>query len=242
MVSRTTVRTRFLLLIIDPDRAAMEALAEQLRHCRIDVICSDDAAEALVRAGALTPDAVLTAATVAPLDGASIARALQRCGAIPTLVGVGQDDGHHASAALSVGARACIPRPYRLKDILPLLRAISPDTVTDDRPPLHAGALTLDSAAHAVYLHGSRISLPLREFQLLHLLMLHAGRVVTRHQINQLVWAGEGEGSNTVNVHIRRLRTRLGDNPKEPFIIVAVRGIGYRLDPPTSPSFGDKKY
>lgn len=230
---RPAVRARFLLLICDPDRQAAEALAEQLRARQIDVICCDDPAEALVQAGAMLPDAVLTAATVPPMDGATIARALNRRGHIPTLVGVGGGEGEQAGQALVAGARACVPRPYKAADILPLLRAISPDTAADIQPVIEVGTLTLDPAAHEVTLRGRKVALPLREFQLLHLLMLHAGRVVTRHQINQLVWAGEGEGSNTVNVHIRRLRARLGDNQKEPFIIIAVRGMGYRLDPPT---------
>lgn len=230
--ARPHVRARFLLLILDPDRQAAQLLADQLASRQIDVICADDPAEALVQAGAVIPDAVLTAASVAPMDGAAIARALSRRGSIPTLVGVGAEEGMQAAAALAAGARACVPRPYRMEDILPLLRAISPDTAADITPILQAGGLILNPAAHEVQLNGRRVILPMREFQLLHLLMLHAGRVVTRHQINQLVWAGEGESSNTVNVHIRRLRQRLGDDPKEPFIIVAVRGMGYRLDPP----------
>lgn len=230
--ARPHVRARFLLLILDPNLEAAETLAAQLRLRQIDVICSSDPAEALIQAGALIPDAVLTAATIAPMDGASIARALSRRGAIPTLVGIGQDDGEHAGAALLAGARVCVPRPYRAADILPLLQGISPDTAAHIVPSIEVGRLVLDPAAHEVILRGRKVILPLREFQLLHLLMMHAGRVVTRHQISQLVWAGETEGSNTVNVHIRRLRARLGDDQKNPFIIVAVRGMGYRLDPP----------
>lgn len=226
------VRARFLLLILDPDRDSAEVLANQLRTRQIDVITCTDAAEALVQAGALMPDAVIAAAMIHPIQGAGVARALQRRAAIPTLIGVGAQDGEQASAALGAGAYACVARPYRVAEILPLLRAISPDTAADIQPTIEAGALRLDPAAHEVYLHGHRIILPMREFQLLHLLLMHAGRVVTRHQIVQLVWAGEGEGSNTVNVHIRRLRARLGDDPKEPYIVVAVRGMGYRLDPP----------
>jgi len=82
-----------------------------------------------------------------------------------------------------------------------------------------------------VSISGQRVRLPLREFQLLHFLMANADRVVTRYQIVAAVWKGE-DHSNTVNVHIRRLRARLGDDPNHPRVIVAVRGIGYRLIPP----------
>jgi len=226
------VRARFLLLVVDPDTTASNAVAAALEDRQIDVVCTTSPADALMQAGALLPDAVLTAAHVPPLRASDIARVLTVHGGITTLVGVGEHDGDEASHALAAGALACIPRPYRLVDILPLLRAISPDTAADFQVAVEVGALRLDPAAVDVRLRGRRVDLPLREFQLLHLLMLHAGRVVTRAQINQLVWSRDDETSNTLNVHIRRLRSRLGDDLRDPKIIVSVRGLGYRLDAP----------
>ncbi|MGI5151353.1 response regulator transcription factor [Plantactinospora sp. CA-294935] len=227
-----TVRARFLLLIVDPDTVGSKAVAAALQDRQIDVVCTDDPADAMLQAGALLPDAVLTAAQVPPMSGSAIARALHTHGCIPTLVGVGEHDGPEASLALALGATACVPRPYRVADILPILRSISPETAADFQAAIQVGALRLDPAAVEVRLRGRRIDLPLREFQLLHLLMLHAGRVVTRAQINQLVWSRDDEASNTLNVHIRRLRTRLGDDLRDPKIIISVRGLGYRLDTP----------
>jgi DNA-binding response OmpR family regulator len=226
------VRARFLLLIVDPDMAAARVVAAALEDRQIDVVATSNPVDALVQAGALLPDAVLTAAHVPPLCASQIARALEAHGGIATLVGVGEGDGDEAGQALAAGARACIPRPYRLVDILPILRAISPETAADFQVAVQVGTLRLDPAAFDVRLRGRRIELPLREFQLLHLLMLHAGRVVTRAQITQLVWSRGDETSNTLNVHIRRLRNRLGDDLRDPKIIVSVRGLGYRLDPP----------
>ncbi|MBM0230411.1 response regulator transcription factor [Micromonospora sp. STR1_7] len=227
-----TTRTRFLLLVLDPDTSTANALAEQLQERQIDVVVTGDPADALLQAGALLPDAVLTATDVPPMRGSAIARALHTRACIPTLVGVGEHDGMEGSLALAAGATACVARPYRVTEILPMLRAISPDTAADFQVAVETGALRLDPAAHEVRLGGRRIELPMREFELLHLLMLHARRVVTRHQINRLLWSGEGDTSNTLNVHIRRLRHRLGDNLRKPSIIVSVRGMGYRLDPP----------
>jgi DNA-binding winged helix-turn-helix (wHTH) protein len=99
--------------------------------------------------------------------------------------------------------------------------------------PLRAGALRLHPAALEAELHGRRITLPPREFRLLHLLMSHAGHVVTRDEIRKSVWgAGERDASNTITVHIQRLRTRLGDPSHDPAIIQTVRRLGYRLVPP----------
>ena len=236
--ARTAKRARFLLLILDPDRAAGELLGDELRRRQVDVIVTSEPADALVRAGMLRPDAVLAAAGTSPMPGSAIARALLTRARIPTIVGVGADDGAEASAALTAGAYACVARPYRPTEIVPILRAISPDTAADFQATLQAGTLRLDPAAHEVYLRERKIRLPLREFQLLYLLMLNAGKVISRHQINKLVWSGEANGSNTVNVHIRRLRHRLGDDPKCPRIIVSVRGMGYRLDPPAAAGAG----
>jgi DNA-binding response OmpR family regulator len=99
--------------------------------------------------------------------------------------------------------------------------------------PLVRGPLALDPSSHEVRMHGvATAPLPLREFQLLHFLMLHAEKVITREQIRVELWGDGARRSNTITVHIRRLRERLGDDPHYPVIIQTVRGVGYRLVPP----------
>jgi DNA-binding response OmpR family regulator len=115
--------------------------------------------------------------------------------------------------------------------------AAPPDQPRPERPrpgrPVRAGALRLIPAALEAELHGRRVTLPPREFRLLHLLAVHAGQVVSRDQIRESVWgAGERDASNTITVHIQRLRTRLGDSRNDPAIIQTVRRLGYRLVPP----------
>ncbi len=225
-------RTRFLLIILDPDRESAEQLADSLHERQIDAIVITDPAEALLEVGVLQPDAVLTAAHVPPMTGSAIARALYTKACIPTLVAVGPNDGDQVAQALAAGARACVSRPYRTFDILQLLQAISPETATEFQAVLEVGALRLDPSRFEVRLGDALITMPLREFQLLQLMMQNAGRVLTRQQIHQLIWHRGEESSNTLNVHVRRIRARLGDDPKHPSILVSVRGLGYRLDPP----------
>jgi DNA-binding response OmpR family regulator len=99
--------------------------------------------------------------------------------------------------------------------------------------PVRAGALRVIPASLEAELYGRRITLPPREFRLLHLLTTHAGQVVSRDQIRESVWgAGERDASNTITVHIQRLRARLGDTRQDPAIIQTVRRLGYRLVPP----------
>jgi DNA-binding response OmpR family regulator len=146
---------------------------------------------------------------------------------------VGDGDGPAAAEALAAGAAACVAHPYRLRELLPILRAIRPDGVAEPQPPLEVGGLRLDPAALEVQLNGRLVRMPLRELRLLHLLMLHVDRVVTREQIRDAVWGGV-PGSNTITVHVQRLRQRLGDDQIDPRMILTVRGVGYRLVPPST--------
>lgn len=227
-------RPRFLLVIADSDNDAARELAGDLAAHDVDAELSVDAADALLAAGRLRPDAVLVSAQQKGLTSTDLVRALCRRAGIPVVVGVGADDGPHAAAALAAGATACVARPYRLPELIPIMRAIRPDTVRMLDPPIESGRLYLDAATMEVRLGGRPITLPMREFELLRFLMNHVDRVVSREEIYQSVWGGQDSAaSNTVTVHIKRLRAHLGDNHKRRHIILTVRGIGYRLVPPT---------
>jgi DNA-binding response OmpR family regulator len=227
----TNPRAGFLLLVAESDEAQATAVQEMLTEHQITAVVCRDGAQALIAAGAEHPDAVLAAASLPELGGAALARALSARTAIPVVVGVGDDDGPAAAAALRAGATACVARPYRLRELMPILRSIRPDGVTALQPVLECGALRLDPGLLEVRLHGDVVRMPMRELRLLQMFMANAGRVVSRQQILEAVWGGQ-PGSNTVTVHVQRLRQRLGDDRDDPQMILAVRGVGYRLVPP----------
>src|SRR5512133_4372949 len=153
---------------------------------------------------------------------------------IPVVVGIGDGQGDQAGAALSSGATACSARPYRLNELIPILKSIRPDSIGMLEPPIECGALRLDPATLEVSLYGRSIRLPLRAYELLRFLMVHADRVLTPDEIYSTLWGQRGgHRSNTLAVHIRRLRARLGDNQEHPRIIQTIRGVGYRLIPPS---------
>lgn len=221
----------FLLLIADADAQRAGELAEALAEHQVTAIVCGDGAEALLAAGAEHPDAVLASATLPTVGGAAITRALQARTTIPVVIGIGGGDGLAAAEALAAGATACVAQPYRLRELLPILRAIRPEAMVELRPPLECGGLRLDPSSLEVHLYGRAVRMPMRELRLLHLLMAHADRVVTREQIRDTVWGGV-PGSNTITVHVQRLRQRLGDDQEDPRLILTVRGVGYRLVPP----------
>jgi DNA-binding response OmpR family regulator len=221
------------VLVIDPDAAGSRALQRQLTPRQVDVVMTDHAADGLLRAGTLCPDAVLAAADVPPLRGCDIARALYERLAIPTIVGVALDDTVGAAHALAAGAIATVARPYSVRQILTVLGSLaSRGTPPPTALPVQIGRLRLDPAAHEVHVGDRRVDLPMREFELLHLLMAHAGQILSHRRIHRLLWNADGVPSNTLSVHIKRLRSRLGQNPGDP-VITSVRGLGYRLEAPS---------
>jgi DNA-binding response OmpR family regulator len=231
-VYSASMRPRFLMVVADPQLSAGRALTAELAKYYVDAEVCADLADALLAAGILRPDAVLLGAEEG-LDRTAVVAALRKRAGIPVVVGIGANDGATAAAALTAGATACVARPYRIAELVPILRAIRPETVGTMEPALECGRLRLDPATMEVRFDGQRIALPLREYQVLRFLMTHADRVITRDQIYQAVWgASQAEASNTLTVHIKRLRHRLGDNQRNPHIIVTIRAVGYRLIPP----------
>ena len=224
-------RARPLLLVVDRS-AAGGALGEVLRGS-VDVRVCTTAVEGLLVAGGLRPDVVLAAADVSDVPCPTLVGLLRRWGGTPLIVGADAADGNLAGAVLRAGATACIARPYRPAEVLALVRSLGVRTSRPEEPPLHCGALVLDPGGRTVRLHGSVVEMPPREFRFLHFLMTRSGRVVSRAELWQQVWGGDGPAaSNTIAVHVRRLRSRLGDDPQRPAILTTVGRSGYRLQPP----------
>jgi DNA-binding response OmpR family regulator len=223
---------RFLLLVVD-DPTSVGELGHALEARQVDMVVCPDSAEGLLKVGSLKPNAVLAAADLQPVDSPTLVRVLRQASDIPIVIGVGNGDGAAAAGVLAAGATACVARPYRPVEVLPILRSVAPTSLPPEEPAIQVGGLRLDPMAQEVHLNNERIHLPMRECLLLQFLMQNANRLVTRDQIIGAVWPNNGAGSsNTVNVHIQRLRTRLGDDPHKAEIIQTIRKKGYRLVPP----------
>ncbi|MFB4282230.1 MULTISPECIES: response regulator transcription factor [unclassified Nonomuraea] len=184
-----------------------------------------DGVEALLRIGAAQPDVLLLSADLPGIEAVTLITTLRRSMDMTIIVGVGPGDAELAMRALHAGATACVARPYRSSELLPLINASS-----NPSAPLLVGEVELDEVAHVVRVCGEPVHVPLREFELLAYLMKNAGRVVTRHEISRHVWHSTvSPPNNTIAVHIKRLRRRIGDDEKRPTHILTVRGVGYRL-------------
>ena len=223
-----------LLLIADEeaDQAEDSGLLPALRDRGIQVHVVADGALALVEAGRLAPSAMLVSARLPVVDGVTVVRTIRAVpghGDLPILLAVGPDDRAQAAAGLDAGASACVGKPYRVNEVLAMIGAIGGRPAGGDRPlataapgrggeggaqeqtVLRYGPVLLDAAAHEVRVDGRIVHLPPREFRLLHLLLTQAGRVVSRETLLTEVWGSPDTDPNTLAVHVRRLRRRLGD-------------------------------
>ncbi|MGI8626762.1 MAG: response regulator transcription factor [Geodermatophilaceae bacterium] len=219
--------TPLLLLVVEPEQHQARTLKAAFdKH--FSVVLTDCAAEALLSAGEFHPDVVLAAARLNDISSEQLVSTLRRHRPLSIIIGMGVDDGEVAEAAMRAGATVCVARPYRTAELEPLVRSLRPTRAS--LAALEYGPVRLDPESQRVFLNNRAIDLPRQEFHLLHLLMSHRDRVLTREQIRKQLWPGlPDERSNTITVHIRRLRLRLGDDPWRPTVIATVRGKGYRF-------------
>jgi DNA-binding response OmpR family regulator len=223
-------RTGPVLLVVD-SHAELGDLSEH----GVTVVHCADGVDALLRIGAEQADVLLLGVDLPDIETTTLITALRRTRRMPIIVGTGPADAEIAMRALQAGATACVARPYRASELLPLIQSTSGASV-----PMRVGEVELDQTAHVVRVRGKIVHVPLREFELLAYLMANAGRVVTREEITRNVWhSAVSPPNNTIVVHIKRLRSRIGDDEKDPVLLQTVRGVGYRLVlPDKSPEVG----
>ena len=217
-------------LVADEDPAARTAVA-RLVGDRVGLVLCGDGAEALWAAGRRRPSVVIVSATLPVVPAAEVAAVLSRHrdGRETVLVGIGPGEADRGAAVLASGAVGVMSRPYRADEIEPLVRSHQEEMkqVLEERAVLVLGALRLDGPAYRVTAAGRPLPLRLREFELLRVLMLQGGGVVTLAQVQEHLHDPRGRpvSPNTIAVHVRHLRARLRGVAE----IVTVRGVGYRL-------------
>jgi DNA-binding response OmpR family regulator len=216
------------ILLAEADEAVADQVTDGLIRAGIEVIGCRDGAEVLLQAGLVHPALVLLGTPLPVVDAARVTELLGRLNPVPVVVGVGPQLAEEAAAALTAGAVALVARPYRLGEILPLL----PRGTSEAAARLKVGDIELDPAGLHVYVRGQVLRLPLREFELLRYLMQNTNRVVSRQQILRELWGGEHTDTNTLTVHIKRLRERIRAVEGSCCTIDTVRGLGYRLECP----------
>ncbi|KOV49795.1 response regulator [Streptomyces sp. AS58] len=217
------------MLLAEPDEDLATRAMDRFSDAGIHTLVCHDGAEALLQTGARRPRAVLLGAPLPVVDAARVTELIARFHPVPVLVGAGPEGASEATEAVAAGAIAFVARPYRIEEIAPLLM---PGRHTGDGSarPLVVGDIELDPAGFHVYVRGRSLQLPVREFLLLRYFMERPNRVISRRELTRALWGVDSLDSNTLTVHIRRVRNKLRDEGDSCCTLDAIRGMGYRLD------------
>jgi DNA-binding response OmpR family regulator len=217
------------LVLAETDAAIAAPLVIAALHLRIDAVWCRDGAEALLAVGAGPPKVLVIAAQTETVAAAGISAAVRGQSDLPILVGAAPGEENLARQALAAGASAVIARPYEISAIAPF--AVNPNAHAGRDPAvLVAGPIRVDRRGYETRVHGRDVQLTRRELDLLVFLIQQRGRVAGRQEISHAVW-GRASDTNTVAVHVKRLRAKLGADPEHGEFIRTIRGVGYRLVP-----------
>jgi two-component system response regulator RegX3 len=225
-----------LILVVDDEQSYRDALTVALQREGFLVDTAADGLEALSRFDAARPALVLLDVMLPKMSGIDVCRELRARSRVPIIMVTARDAEIDAVVGLEVGADDYIAKPFRLRELIARVRAALRRVATTDddgdRPDVvEVGDVRLDAGRHEVYVRGSPVALPLKEFELLELLMENAGRVLTRDVLIDRVWGPNYYGdTKTLDVHIKRLRSKVETDPANPGRIVTVRGVGYRYE------------
>jgi two-component system response regulator RegX3 len=225
--------TRVLIVEDEPDLA--EPLAYLLRREGYTAEIAEDGPSALTRFREHGADIVLLDLMLPGMQGTEVCRQLRLTSRVPIIMLTAKDSEVDIVVGLELGADDYVTKPYSARELLARMKAVLrrlADTQDDlDERVLTAGRVTLDIDRHSVSVDGAEIGMPLKEFELLEVLMRNAGRVLTRGQLIDRVWGTDYYGdTKTLDVHIKRIRSRIEENPAEPKMLVTVRGLGYRFE------------
>lgn len=228
------------ILVVEDEESFVEALRVGLQREGFQIDIARDGPQALAQFKKSSPDLVLLDVMLPGISGIDVCREIRSESGVPIIMVTAKSEEIDAVVGLEVGADDYVSKPYRLRELVARIRALlrrvaingtSPVLGFDsDEPVLRVGGLHLDSERHEVAVDGVQVKLPLKEFQILTLLMRNPGRVVTRDTFIDRVWGYDYVGdTKTLDVHIKRLRAKIEPNPNRPERIVTVRGVGYKL-------------
>jgi two-component system, OmpR family, response regulator RegX3 len=228
------------VLVVEDEPSFAEALTIGLQREGFRVTVAGDGVSALERWRSDDPDVVLIDVMLPRLSGLDVCREIRASSSVPIIMVTAKTGEIDAVVGLEVGADDYVTKPYRLRELVARIRAVmrrvdaqADTTALADHTsrPLQVGDVQVDPLRHEVRVRGELVHLPLKEFELLVLLMENAGRVLPREVIIDRAWGSDYHGdTKTLDVHVKRLRSTLEDDPHNPTRIVTIRGLGYKYD------------
>ncbi len=229
---------RLTVLVVEDEDSFVEALRVGLQREGFRVQVATDGAQALDLFAAVEPDLVILDVMLPKVSGIDVCRELRGRSDVPIIMVTARGSEIDVVVGLEVGADDYVTKPYRMRELVARMRAVlrrksveMGGSVGDGGDPLVVGEVTLDPDRYEVVVRGEPVSLPLKEFELLHLLLTNVGRVVTRETLIDRIWGHDYVGdTKTLDVHIKRLRSKVELDPGHPAHIVTIRGLGYKYE------------
>jgi two-component system, OmpR family, response regulator RegX3 len=224
------------ILVVEDEESFSDPLSYLLRKEGYEVSVAGTGPVALEdfdRAGA---DLVLLDLMLPGLSGADVCRALRHRSSVPVIMLTAKDSEIDKVVGLEIGADDYVTKPYSSRELLARIKAVlrrgqEPEELMP--PTLESGSVRMDVERHVVTVNGKHTPLPLKEFELLEMLLRNCGRVLTRAQLIDRVWGSDYVGdTKTLDVHVKRLRSKVEADPSNPELIVTVRGLGYKFEAP----------
>lgn len=222
------------ILIVEDEPSLSEPLAFLLEKEGYETEIAPDGPTALSEFDRAGADLVLLDLMLPGLSGTEVCRELRARSGVPIIMLTAKDSEIDIVVGLELGADDYVTKPYSTRELLARIRAVlrrRVETDEDSAAILEAGTVRMDVERHTVTVDGVTTALPLKEFELLELLLRNSGRVLTRGQLIDRVWGADYFGdTKTLDVHIKRIRSRIEKVPSEPTMLVTVRGLGYRFE------------
>jgi two-component system response regulator RegX3 len=223
------------VLVVEDEESISDPLSYLLRQEGFEVVVTATGPEGLAEFERGGADIVLLDLMLPGLPGTEVCRALRARSSVPVIMLTARDSEVDKVVGLELGADDYVTKPFSSRELLARVRAVlRRGGEPEEQAPaaLEAGPVRMDVERHVVTVRGEPVQLPLKEFELLELLLRNAGRVLTRGQLIDRVWGADYVGdTKTLDVHVKRLRAKIEPDPGVPRHLVTVRGLGYKLEP-----------
>jgi two-component system response regulator RegX3 len=222
------------VLVVEDEESFSDALSYMLRKEGFEVAVAATGPTAITEFDRNGADIVLLDLMLPEMSGSEVCRQLRQKSHVPIIMVTARDSEIDKVVGLEIGADDYVTKPYSPRELVARIRAVLRRNVGETNEPmvptLSAGPVRMDVDRHVVSVGGESVALPLKEFELLELLLRNAGRVLTRGQLIDRVWGADYVGdTKTLDVHVKRVRQKIERDPHEPEHLLTVRGLGYKF-------------
>jgi len=221
------------ILVVEDEESFSDALSFMLRKEGFTVSIATTGPDALAQFDREPADLILLDLMLPGMSGTDVCRTIRATSRVPIIMVTAKDSELDKVLGLELGADDYVTKPFSSRELVARIRAVLRRNVDDydETPVVEAGPVRIDPERHLVTIAGQQVALPLKEFDLLEYLVRNTGRVLTRGQLIDRIWGSDYVGdTKTLDVHIKRLRSKVEPDPAHPVHLLTIRGLGYKFE------------